>query len=180
MRRALRVVALMVVAAAAGIAAIALDSRSGLDETEREVATAWEAVVADFDARTAALDAANEAVRDQGGGARAVVGEIDSALAAWADQRDSGDLAAQIAAANRIEGLGRRLRATVADSSRFATAEVTAALDAYTATALEDTAPEATKALNDAIDRHADERGGTLRRLVADALGFGDIPRLDA
>ncbi len=180
MRRALRVVALLVVAAAAGIAAIALDSRSGLDEAEHDVAAAWADVVAHLDTRADALDTANEAVRDQGGGARAVVGEIDSALVAWTDLRDGDDLAAQITAANDLEALGRRLRATVADSPRFATAAVTAALDAYEETALEHTAAAATQVLDDAIDRYADERGGTLRRLVTDALGYGDIARLDA
>ncbi len=175
MRWFLRVVALALVAVAAGIGALALTSRSGLDEARDAVDSAWRTARPQLVERYSALAAANDAVRDEGGGARSVVGELDTALARWDDTaRTGGGVAEQIAIANGLEGLGRRLHATVESSPRFATDAIELTLAAFDATTI-----DAAEDLNHAVDAYTDERGGTLRRIVADALGHDPVPRLD-
>jgi hypothetical protein len=175
MRWFLRVIALALVAVVAGVGALALTSRAGLDDARDEVEDAWAKAEPQLGARYDALSAANDAVRDEGGGARSIVGELDTALARWHDAtRTNANVASQIALANDLEGLGRRLRATVDGSARFDTDAIALTLAAFDASVI-----EAAATLNRAVDAYSDERGGTLRRLVASALGHEAIPRLD-
>ena len=173
MRWLLRAVALVIVAVAAGVATVALTSRSDLDRAERTLETNWDRIRPQLDERYLALATATDAVRDAGGSARRVVGEIDATVADWSDaRRDGSSIADQIALANALEGLGRRLGATIDDSPRFDSDAIRAAFAAYRNTTVD------ARPLNKAVDEYTEARGSRLRRFIADFLGHEGVPRL--
>ena len=173
MRFVVRVVALVVAAVAVGAAALGVTSRNALDDRRADIEAAWRALQPELAARYEALATANDAVRANGGGARAVVGELDAALADWDRTARSSDLRAQLQAANELEGLGRRLTATLADSPRLASDASNLALAAFTQRTI------SAKSLNSDISAYADDRGGVIRSTVADLLDHPELPLLD-
>jgi hypothetical protein len=171
----LRGIALAIVAGAIGLGAVAITSRSDLDDGEAAVEAAWADLVPDLDARYDALQVTNDAVRDEGGGARAIVGEIDAALTDWDNaRRTNRSVDAQISAANTLEGLARRLEATIAASPRFGVEPVLAAYATFAQHAVDG------EVLNERVDSYADDRRGILHNVVATALGHDKVRRLDA
>jgi hypothetical protein len=175
MRWLVRSVALVIVAAVAGLGTVALTSRNDLERANDDLDAAWERVRPDLDARYDALGRANEAVRGAGGSARRIVGEIDSTLARWTDAANTrAPVATQIGLANELEGLGRRLAATIRDSPRFETDSVATAYADFERAAVD------ARDLNRAVDHHDLARGGTLRRFVTGMLGNGDVPHFAA
>lgn len=175
MRWVVRALALVIVAAVAGVGTIALTSRNDLERANDDLDTAWERIRPDLDTRYDALAAANESVRGAGGGARRIVGEVDSALARWDDAANThASIATQIGLANELEGLGRRLSATIRDSPRFAVEPVEQAYLGFERATVD------ARDLNRAVDRHDLARGGSLRRFVTGALGHDDVPHLAA
>jgi hypothetical protein len=173
MKSVVRVVALAIVALTVGGAALALTSRNALDDRLARIEADWREVRPTLEIRYEALATANDAVRSGGGSARAVVGELDAALAEWDRTIRASDLRAQLRAANQLEGLGRRLVATAADSPRLASDASTLALAAYSERTI------STKPLNSDISAYADERGGAIRSAVADLLDHPELPQLD-
>lgn len=175
MRWVVRAIALLVVASVAGLGTIALTSRNDLERADDDLDAAWERIRPDLDARYEELESANEAVRAAGGSARRIVGEIDSALARWADAANTNaEVATQIGLANELEGLGRRLSATIRDSPRFETETIATAYERFERAAVD------ARDLNRAVDHHELARGGTLRRFVTTMFGHSDVPHLAA
>ena len=169
------VVALVVSAAAASATAVALGSRADLSSTRRRVDAAWVALRPALDGRYQSLGAAAAAARARLVGGRAVVDEIDAAVAAWPGTR-SLPTERQVADAAHLEGLAGRLTTTVAATPRLrSAAEVSEALDRLRGT---DTAALRV-AYNSAVGAYQRARGGFPRRLVAGALGYDDRRTLE-
>ncbi len=85
-------------------------------------------------------------------------------------------LAEQVEAANVLEGLARRLAASVAGSERLsADAEVTEAMAGLGEASI----PESARAFDDAVSEYEDVRGGPVKRTISDLLGYDAIPALD-
>jgi hypothetical protein len=173
LRRALPIV---LVALVVGVIVLVLTSRPDLDDAEKDVETRWTPVGAQLDARYALLATANEGVRANPGPVGELSTEAATALEDWRDDRDSGSVAAQIAAANEVEAAARRLRAAVNESPRLAdNADVAAAFDAFAAAGPgESMAPFST-----AVEDYEEARNGLLRGLVAGVFGYDAIPGLD-
>ncbi|MDP9332196.1 MAG: hypothetical protein M3Q30_02620, partial [Actinomycetota bacterium] len=97
-------------------------------------------------------------------------------LARWHDVRAHSALATQVAAANDVEGLARRLVATAAASPRLRNnATVLSALAQFLA---DPSHPEAL-GFNQKVASYEHERRGPVRSVVASVLGDGAIPVLD-
>jgi len=173
LRRAVLVLLLFAVVAGA---AIALTTRSDLVGARDNVTATWRAVRSPLTARYDTLSTANDAVRDAGGTPRDVVEEIDAALDRWRAAASGSPVSEQVAAANSLEGLTRRLTATVEESERLRSDSVIAAAIADLADA---EIPEAGRAFNDSARTYDAERGGPVRSIVADLLGYDEIPALD-
>ncbi len=173
MRLLIRFVALVVVALTVGGVALALTSRNTLDEQLAKIETEWSELRPDLEDRYDALATANDAVRTNGGASRAVIGELDAALSDWDRATRTSDVGAQLRVANELEGLGRRLVATLTDSPRLASNASTLALTAYAARTA------SAERLNAEISAYANDRGGTIRSAFADLLDHPQLPLLD-
>jgi hypothetical protein len=166
--------ALVVLAIVAG-ATLALSSRPRLGSDRRAVERNWLAVRGGLDARYRLVDALARDIAAAGGPPNPIVGQVHSAFADWTALKADAPVASAITIANTLEGLARRLEATVRGSPILkADTAVTAALQKVTAAPIP---PEITP-LDEAIARYEKDRGGPLRRLVAGPMGFDAIPRL--
>jgi len=177
MQRTLRraVLVLLLFAVIAGTAA-ALTTRPDLDRARDSATATWRAVRSPLTARYDALSTANNAVRDAGGTGRDVVDDTRAAVARWRDAASGSPVSEQVAAANALEGLARRLAATV-EASELLRAD--AAVVAAISDLADATIPEAGRAFNEAARDYEAERGGPVRHLVAGLLGYDAIPALD-
>lgn len=170
-----RLLLVLVVAAVVAVTAVGVTARPDLERRRDDAVQHWRPLREPLDARYAALADLNDAVREAGGPERDVTGAIDTALAAW---RASGDapVARQVDTANDLEGLARRLLATIADSARLhGAAAVSAAADAFAGQPI----PESARAFNSAARDYRDARAGVLREPVAGLLGHDPLPLLD-
>ena len=167
---ALRLVVLLVSAAAAGSAVLVVGSRPDLEEARTRADAAWAALRPVLDERYAAAGEAVAACRDRLREDRPLFRDLDQARAAWADAARRG-VEAEVAASNRLEGLLARLSVTVASTPRLRSSRaVGGALDAVAGS---DAAADAgRRAYNEAVGAYEAVRGGFPRRLVAGALGF--------
>lgn len=176
-RRALLVLlALLVFVAAAG-AIYAWQARPELEDRRDAATEAWDALRSALDQRYLVLTAAADTVREEGGRPRAVVRDLDVALATWRDARAVGDdMVGEVRIANDLEGLSRRLVRTVGDTPRLAdNAAVAAVMDQLAGVPL----PEAAESYAGAVRAYEAERQGTVREIVAELLGFDSLPTLD-
>lgn len=159
---------LIVSALVTGGVVLALGSRGDLEKAGDRVDVAWAQLRPDLDARYLALGRAGEAARERLGDERALLTEIAGGLERW---RDGGRQAVEVqtALANRLEGLGGRLRAMVEATPRLrSSVEVAGAL-----ADMDRADPTAARVgYNRAVDGYENVRGGFPRRLVAGALGF--------
>lgn len=170
-----RWIALATLALIGGLIALVITG-SGLLRSDRQALDSrWTTLRAPLDARYSALrDAAT--VVDRVGSDRSVTGDISSTYRSWqlARQRKNPDV--EVATANTLEGLGRRLEANVAASAKLRdNADVTSALAAYT----QQTPPEPlTDAYDSAADRYAQHRTHIRARLAAALFGYDARPAL--
>ncbi len=173
LRRAVLVLLLLV---AVAVAAIALTARPELDRARDDVTATWRSVRGPLTARYDLLATATDAASEAGGAGRDVVEDLGAALDRWRAAASGSPVSEQVAAANELEGLTRRLTAAVEASERLGG-------DAAVASALADLAgadiPEAARAFDDAVRDYESARGGTARRAVAGILGYDEIPALD-
>ncbi len=170
------VVALVVSAVAASATAVALSSRSDLSASRRRVDAAWAGLRPVLDGRYQSLAAAAGTARDRLGADRAVFGEIATAVGDWPGTARQ-PTERQVAAATRLEGLARRLAATVAATPRLgSSAEVSQALDRLRTA---DGTDAVRARYNEAVGAYQRARGGFPRRLVAGALGYDDRRTLE-
>jgi hypothetical protein len=171
-RRALLVIALVVLV---GVAIIALTARPDLDGARDDVESRWRVLRPALADRYELLDEANSAMQDAGGPPRDITRSVSRALVAW--RRDpNAPLDVQIERTNTLEALGRRLVVTVDASSRLR--ELPAVIEPVDAFR-EAPMPESARAFNTAVHDFEDARGGSLRRPIANALGYDSIPSLD-
>lgn len=173
LRRA--VLVLLLFAAIAG-AAIALTTRPDLERARDDATATWKAVRSPLTARYDALSKADNAARAAGGTGRDVVEDIGAALDRWRAAASGSPVSEQVAAANELEGLIRRLTASVEASGRLRSdATVTAAVSGLADAKI----PEAGRAFNEAARDYAAKRGGPVRHVVSGLLGYDEIPALD-
>jgi hypothetical protein len=166
--------ALVVLAIVAG-ATLALSSRPRLDTDRRAVERNWLAVREGLGARYRLVDALARDIGAAGGPLNPIVSQVHTAYADWTALGPGAPVASAITTANTLEGLARRLEATVKGSPILkADKTVTAALRAVTQAPI----PTQITPLDEAVARYEKDRGGPLRRLVAGPMGFDAIPRL--
>jgi hypothetical protein len=166
--------AFVVLAIVAG-ATLALSSRPRLESDRSAVERSWYAVQGDLGNRYARVDALATAVDAAGGPPNPVVAQVHTAFSSWKALGSNPRVASAITVANTLEGLARRLEATVNGSAILKSdPKVTAALRNVKAAPI----PAGVTALDNAVARYEKDRGGPLRRLVAGPLGFEAIPEL--
>jgi hypothetical protein len=175
--RVLRVLLpVLVVAAVVGAGSSVLSARPDLQKAKRDVDASWSALSGRLDNRYVLLASVDDKLRPIPGPIHAIVGDVDSALARWHDVRTHGGVAAQVAAANDLEGFARRLVATAAASPRVSNDK--AVLQAL-AQFLGDGSRAGAASFNKTVTSYEHERRGPVRTVVASLLGEGAIPVLD-
>jgi hypothetical protein len=166
--------ALVVLAIVAG-ATLALSSRPRLNSDRDAVERNWLAVRGGLGARYNLVEALARDINAAGGPPNPIVEQVHTAYADWSALDADAPVAPAITAANALEGLARRLDATVNGSPILKSDKtVAAALRAVTQSPI----PEQVTPLDEAVARYEKDRGGPLRRIVAGPMGFDAIPRL--
>jgi hypothetical protein len=171
-RRALLVVALVVLV---GGGILALIARPDLDSTRNDVESRWRVLRPALDTRYDLLAEANEQTKVAGGPQRDIVRDIDAALAKWRRDRNA-PVATQVDDANNLQGLGRRLSATVTGSPRLMAEN---AVVLRTIRYADAEIPEQARSFNTSVRDYEDARGGSIRRPIAGLLGFDAIASYD-
>jgi hypothetical protein len=166
----------LVVAAVVGAGSSVLSARPDLDNAKRNVDTAWTAVAPQLDARYLQLAAVAQHLSAVAGPVHTVAADASSALAHWRDVRQHGSVAAQVAAANDVEAMARRLLVTQAASPRVrGNATLLNDVDKFLSLSTGTTAAD----FNRAVESYEHERRGPVRAVVAGILGDRSIPTLD-
>jgi hypothetical protein len=178
MWRRLRWVLLALVVVVTGlVVAAVLTQKPTLDDDEHAVDARWSALRDSLAPRYVALENATTALGTAGEGDRTVTQDLTAGLAAWKQALDHGTATDQAEIANRLEGLGTRLRANIVQSARLnEDTALVAALAAYDGVA---PAPDAVTAYNRAVRTYEDDRTDTIRSPVAMVFGFDARPRFD-
>jgi hypothetical protein len=170
-----RVVGAFVVLAIVAGATLALSSRPRLESDRSAVERNWRAIKGELGDRYELVDALARKIAAAGGPPNPIVDQVDTAFSRWSALDAGAPVASSITIANTLEGLARRLDATVKDSAILKDdASVTAALQQVAEASI----PARVDELNRAVARYEKDRGGPVRRLVAGPLGFDAIPRL--
>jgi hypothetical protein len=167
------VLALLVVG---GVAALGVVEQPKLDRRRESIDTRWEKLRPALQARYAKLGDALARFTDAGAGDRSVAEDLHGALDAWGRAVERADPAEEVAAANRLEAEGTRLRTNVLDSPRLnGVTDLVGALAAFDGGS---PPPELVGAYNHAVERYQHERRTTLGTPVARVLGFDERPVL--
>ncbi len=169
-------VPVLIVAAVVGAGSSVLSARPDLQRAKRDVDSAWTSASGQLDHRYDLLAVVDTNLRPIPGPVHTLVSEVDAALARWRDVRPHGSLAAQVGAANDVEGLARRMLATAEASPRV---KGNAAILTAEAQFLADPSGDASTAFNQRVVSYERERHGPVRAIVASMLGDGAIPVLD-
>ena len=176
MLRALRRIALLLcVAALGGGALLTVTTKPKLDDATAAVQHTWNPIREALNARFAGLQTVNNGIASPGRPPTSS-GALNDALRSWASASNTS-VADQIILANRLVGLGRRIAAIATHSPRYAAnADVGAGL-----TTMQRNTPNANDIdnLNAAVDKANEIRDGFLRRLVATALDYRDLPHFE-
>jgi hypothetical protein len=166
----------LIVAAVVGAGSSVLSARPDLDNAKRNVNTAWNAVAPQLDARYLQLAAVAQHLSAVAGPVHTIADDADAALAHWRDARQHGTVAAQVAAANEVEAMARRLLVTQAASPRVrGNATLHNDVDKFLALSTGTAATD----FNRAVESYEHERRGPVRAVVAGILGDHTIPTLD-
>lgn len=174
MRRLRWIVVLVVVLLAAAAIAALLLVRPELQDGRDRVDARWSPLRPALIARYEALGGVSSALDDAGAADRSVTRDLDAALSSWEGYAVRGpkhtDPAAEVATANELEALARRVRANVFASAKLKGNEaLAAALSAFD----QATVPQpAVRAYNRAVDAYEGDRSGFLPSLVAGLLGY--------
>lgn len=180
MRRVRWIVVLVVAVLAAVVIAALLLVRPGLDDARNRVDARWTPIRPALIARYGALGTVAKALDDAGAGDRAVTIDLDAELARWDRFALRGpkhtDPGAEVAIANDLEGIARRVNANVFASARLqANQPLKDALQAFGVAVV----PQpAIAAYNLAARAYEDDRTGFLSQIVADTLGYESRPVL--
>jgi hypothetical protein len=170
-------VPLLLVAVLVAGTVLVLTSRSDLQKSRERVDDAWEQLDRSLDARYDELHRANAAVKSTPGPIAQIVKDVTSAYAHWTDlEAHPRGVADEVAAANTLEAMGRRLVVAARKAPRLAgNEEALAAVDAFAALRL----PEQTAAFNELVAKFEDLRARPSYTLAARILGYDEIPDLD-
>ena len=178
-RRGKVLLVVLVVVGAAAVTTTVLLEKPGLDDARDRANHTWLTLRAPLSKRYDALERIVPALEAAGAGDRTVTRDLRAALDTWGGLATAGttraDAGAEVATANRLEGLARRLATNVAASSRMRTDAVTAALAGFTETVVP---PPAVRSYNRAARADARARRPTLARWVAAVLVPGERPVL--
>ena len=173
MRVLRRVVLLLIVLAIVAVAALVLTTRPDLEDADKQVDTTWTATLEPLDARYTLLGQANATLSPRPGPAGALAKDVDAGLQRWVKAREDDNRADAIAAANELEGLGRRVVVLVTNSPTLAgDPAVKGPTDAFATAAL----PAELTAFTNAVQAYQDERQGPVKGVVADVFGFDAMP----
>jgi len=169
-------VLLLLAAVAAGAAV--LSARPAIDGARSRAETDWTPVDDRLGPHYRLLETAATRVATVVGPERTLARQVTTAIERWRESR-GGSLAAEVAAANTVEGLGRRLVASARASERVrANRSAAAAVNAFAAdpafTVSAITPPVET--FDRAVDRYERERTGLIRSVAAEVLGSEPIP----
>lgn len=166
----------LIVAAVVGAAVSVLSARPDIQKSKRNVDASWTSVSGQLDHRYELLTTVNDELRPIPGPVHTIVGNVDTALARWHSVRNRSSIATQVAAANDVEGLARRLVATEAASVRVkGNTKILTSVVAF----LADPWQNAANAFNLRVSSYEKERHGPVRAIVASMLGDESIPILD-
>ncbi len=174
-RRSRRLAAAIVLLAVAGLIAVTLVGLPKLSHDRDRADRAWKPLLAPLAARYRHLAAVADGLR-RAAPDRTVGRDLASGLKRWDAARPGSDVSAQAGAANALEGLAARARATVNGSARLGADDtLKAELAAFDAAA---PAPASIAAYDDAARRYQQTRQSALRRFVAAAFGYDARPTL--
>jgi hypothetical protein len=168
----------LLVAVVVGAGSSVLSARPDLESAKRDVDSAWATLAPALNRRYVQLTAVNNKLDSVPGPVQSLVDATRTSLAHWSDARRHGGVAAQVAAANDVEAIARRLLATQAASPRVrGNAALLSDVGKYLAmsTSTQTSAAE----FNQAVDKYEHERRGPVRAVVASVLGDKTIPVLD-
>jgi hypothetical protein len=170
-------VPLLLVAVLVAGTVLVLTSRSDLQSSRGRVDEAWDALDQSLDARYDALHSAKEKVKETPGPLAQIVKDVTSAYAHWVDlERHPRDVADEVAAANALEAIGRRLVVAARAAPRLkGNEDALAAVDHFAALRL----PERTATFNETVAEFEDLRSKPSYTLAARILGYDAIPDLD-
>jgi hypothetical protein len=166
-------VAILVLLLVAGAVALVFVQKPTLDDNRDAVDARWSAMRPALVSRYDRLDSALQ-VFVVAAGERTVASDIQRELAAWKRAIADGGQERQADAANRLEGLGVRIRANVLASPRLSTVpEISDALTAYDTSA---PGADLVERYNRAVETYEDNRTDTLHVPVARLFGFDSRP----
>ena len=177
--RLLRIfIPLLLVAAIVAGTVLVLTSRSELQDSRKQVDSAWAPLRTQLDDRYLTLIAANRSVREVPGPLHQIVTQVAAGYEDWRNlERDNGSVTSQVDAANNLDALGRRLvqSATVAprlkdNKTALKPINVFAALSP----------PDQAGSFNAAVAHFEKERNRPARQPAARILGYGQIPTYEA
>jgi hypothetical protein len=167
---------LLIVAALVGAGSSVLSARPDIQKAERNVKASWTSASGQLDNRYVLLAKVDDNLRPVPGPIHAIVTDLDGALSHWRDVHPRSGIATQVAAANDVEALARRLLAAEKVSPRVqGNKTILTAVGNY----LDVSSTTAATAFNQRVVSYERERRGPVRALVARLLGDGEIPVLD-
>jgi hypothetical protein len=169
LRRIFRTIVVLVVLLAIGAAVLVFTARPRLENSRRDVDTAWSTLQPSLDGRYKALLDTNSAVQSAAGSeSHAIFGQVSNALDRWATAGKSSTTGAVIA--NTLEGLAARLRSVVLASPKLVQAP--AAVNAFKAFDQAAAPSTAVVTYNNAVSGYQGLRDDTLKGIVAHVFGF--------
>jgi hypothetical protein len=180
MRRLRWILLVLVLLMVGGVVAAALLVRPDLVDTRDQVDATWAPLRAPLATRYEALGDVATGLTAAGAGDRAATVDLIAELERWRAFALRGpkhtDPGAEAATADDLEALARRARANVAASARLtADPAIAAAFAAFDQAVV---APATVKAYNRAVRAYEHAREGTIKALVARALGYDARPVL--
>jgi hypothetical protein len=175
-RRIRRIAAFLAVVLVAGLVLLVIVVRPGLRDDSEQVSTAWKPLLTPLGQRYAALGGVAGALEQAGAGDREVTVALRKELSDWDLLQVTTDADAQAAAANSLEGLAARVRATVASAARLKQdPRLGQAIAAFDQTV---PPPKQIEHYNDVVVDYERARDGFWNRMVAGLDGYEVRPTL--
>src|SRR5262245_49512946 len=157
MMRALRfLIPLLIVGALVVLTTSFLSARPSLQSAERNVNATWQPLANQLGRRYLLLAAVDAKLHGVQGPTAQVVAQLDGALDSWSQAQKHGDVRRQVADANMLESLGRRI-ATLPRVQNMADARL--AVTKY----VSDRSYDGSAAFNDAVERYHRDLQGPIR-----------------
>ena len=177
-RRVILVLSVVLVLVVGGAVAVVATSRPDLEDGRARVDSRWAALRLPLATRYDGLTQLAEALGAAGAGDRTYTVDLADEVGTWRElaSRSDPDPAAEVAAANRLEGLAARTRINVARSARLSRDPgVAASLAAFDSALVP---ADEVDAYNRAVRRYQSTRTDTLKQVSADLLGYDARPVL--